>query len=279
MPLGFGIEHGPKAYSIVDLLLYFNEQNILLINIGDSISLQLNRAIVNECIRYYGDDNITISPLNLNEKETHIISITIPNTKIAINFAHVRAYSKFRIETLIKILQHFNKNFHYKHYVIIYNIGLHWHDKKDYEKILLHIFDTIQKSEFNMTFFYKQTSYQHFNTDSGMYHSSQANTIVDKLVNECVPHNYNYDTMYQQVEDKIVQLVNDKYHKSNGKILLRPINVLPFRHTSELWDLHCSRVGNMGLDCTHFVEYTPMLHQPLFYTLHRYFLGDNFTIA
>ena len=61
MPVGFDAEKGPNHRKLADLFKHFNQKNIVLINIGDSVSLQFIRSIQYEIKREYGD-NMIISP-------------------------------------------------------------------------------------------------------------------------------------------------------------------------------------------------------------------------
>jgi hypothetical protein len=268
MPLGFGVEHGPRAYNIVDLLIYFHNNNIMLVNIGDSLSHQLDRAIIYECIRSYGKQ-VHVTPAYISKHMAHVQIIIKLTDQIKITFGHIRARECANANKLlsnyIKVVK-FSSNHNYKQFVVVYNVGVHCHNAAEYEQALLQTFQYCEQAKFNMTFFYKQTSYQHFPTLTGEH----AMDMVFDSTTSCTPHQYESISMYQEIEDRQIALAHERYIQSNESI--RPIYVLPFRHTIELWDLHVNHARE-NLDCTHFVEYTPMLHQPLFYTLYRHFLN------
>jgi hypothetical protein len=257
-----------RPYNIIDLLMHFQSKNMVLVNVGDSISLQLVRAIVYECARLYGDE-ITVPSMDLPYTDPHRkfyeMSIYHKN-ELIVTFFHIRHYECVNFESrLRKVILDLESLYNYQHFVVVLNVGLHCHDKEQYHKVLRQTFEFIETVPWNMTFFYKQTSYQHFRTPSGEY-----NQILVRGSRQCVPHDYSHSPMYQDVEDSEIYLANQRYILSNYTI--RPINVLPFRHTAELWDLHRNMKGNF-LDCTHFNEYSPILHPPVFYTLYRHFLA------
>jgi hypothetical protein len=294
MPIGFGIEYGPKAYNIIHLLKYFQKKNMTLINVGDSISLQLVRAIVYECARLYGDEVTVLPSINLPYTDIHrrYYEFSIYHKEhLIVTFFHVRHYECQSGDAVLKkAINSLQQKYYYEHFVIVFNVGLHCHNKEQYRKVLRLTFEFIENAPWNMTFFYKQTSYQHFETITGEYnhtlfamnnsniaanitdnnsstynHTSTVNTRV------CIPHNYSHPPIYEEVEDSEIDLANQRYTLSNQTI--RPINVLPFRYTSELWDLH--RNSDQIFDCTHFKEYSPIIHQPIFYTLYQYFLSSS----
>jgi hypothetical protein len=213
-----------------------------------------------------------------------VYSIT-KNKKLLTQYYRIKHYecesADYRLENTINEL-HKNNN---QHFIIVLNIGLHCHVNNEYINALHETFEYVEKAPYNMTFFYKQTSYQHFDTPSGEYdisiitNTSERNRLTNTK-GHCVPHNHAYPAMYQDIEDTEIYLANQRYVLSNYTI--RPINVLPFRYTIDLWDTHQQftiKDNRRVLDCTHFKEYTPILHQPIFYTLYRHFLKNNSTIS
>lgn len=279
MPIGFGIEYGPNEYNIVNLLIYFKNNNITFISVGDSIGHHLIRAIVFECVRLYGNNIIVTPPLKqLNDKMSyHELHITLTKN-LTIRFVHVGFYECIdSVVTVQDVIVNLRKKYMHDHFVVMLNVGLHCHKETEYEIVLRKNFEFVENSQLSITFFYKQTSYQHFPTVSGEYYSDSPLLNISGASNstlQCVPHDYQVTPMHQRVEDEEIQLANRRYILSNYTI--RPIHVLPFRHTAMLWDLHSKNVivtKNLKyMDCSHFVHYYPLLHQPLFYTLHRHFI-------
>jgi hypothetical protein len=278
MPMGFGIEYGPKAYNIIHLLRYFHANGMVLISIGDSLALQMMRAIVKECARLYGDE-ITLtpsfpSPIPDPHQHYHECSIYLKEQFI-VKFIFIYNYEcQSPHSRLHEAISELNEKHIYHHYVVIANVGVHCHEKKEYETSLRSMFEFVENYKANMTFFYKQTSIQHMESDSGEYLMNATLRKTDR----CVPHNYNFKTMYQVVEDNEIYLANRRYVLSNQT--LRPINVLPFRYTAEFWDMHLlgwsADKNKTVADCTHFKQYDPIIHQPVFYTLYRHFLKTIF---
>ncbi len=289
MPVGFDAEKGPNHGKLADLFKHFYQKNIVLINIGDSVSLQFIRSIQYEIKREYGE-NMIISPPFIELYDRKFIdsadilefSILVPvdnmhTTMMEFKIVHIRnydckgMYSKV-VNVMAKYKKKHNSDIGYKwkqspQFAIVYNLGLHCHSYKEYVDILSTDFNAFQLlTDFDITFFYKQTSVQHFRTATGEYNVSSMNSSVITLQHKCAPVSLTQVTMYENAEDKVIQEAYSRYLKS-GKTL-NQVNVLPFRHTRRYWDLHTQRAG----DCTHFGEYAPLMYKPVFNTMYNYFL-------
>ena len=293
MPAGFDAEKGPNHAKLAELFKFFYKKNIVLMNIGDSISLQLLRSIQYEMKREYGDNMIISPPFAelydpkfIHSGDIFEFSIIVPVDKFHSNMmefkiVHIRNYNcKGMYRGVTDVMSKYEK----KHasgigysgrslqFAIIYNLGVHCHEYEEYEDILDTDFDLFQRlSYFDITFFYKQTSAQHFHTATGEYNMSDTNSSVTTPRHECVPLSCTQVTMYEKVEDEVIQKAYSRFIKS-GRVL-NQVNVLPFRHTRRYWDLHTKRAG----DCTHFSGYAPMIYKPVFNTLYNHFLAPNST--
>lgn len=291
MPVGFDAEKGPSYNKLVDVFKLFYKNNIVVINIGDSVSLQLLRSIQYELSREYRENVIITPPFQqlyndefLKSSKLYDFSVLVPVDKfhsetMEFKLVHIRNYKcektfKRVINAIYRYKDKHKAEIGYKwttspRFVIIYNLGVHCHNFDEYRDILNEDFDSFQRfTDVKITFFYKQTSTQHFRTETGEYNGTVKSSVAT-VGPQCVPTTPQKATMYEKAEDEAVVTAYNRYLKSRKT--LNQINVLPFRNNRRYWDLHVKKAG----DCTHFSEYAPLMYQPLFNTLYNYFLGNK----